>query len=154
MNNNKKIEEFLESKLRNAETHSVSGDFNKGLMFRIREENNLAKEESRTNRIAKYIIGMFSSLVVGFTILIGILSGSQPSTKTSASFSFEPTIETSNNYLNQFLTMIQDFFNKVLELLGLSYSSQTIGIIAGLIIAVSLFMLADRLFVKGKLKSR
>jgi hypothetical protein len=153
MDNNKRIDKYLEDKLRGSEIHKTSGDFTKGLMFRISEENKLALEESKRDRIAKYVIGSFSSLVIIFTIIIGYLSGSQSSVKTSNSFSIEPTIETSNNYLNQFLTFISGIFNKTLELLGLSLSSQTAAIVVGSLIAVSLFLLADRVFIRSRLRS-
>ena len=123
-------------------------------MFKIIDENKLALVESKQNRIAKYIIGSFSFFVIVFTIIIGIVSGSRPELKPPGQFFDLPTIETSNNYLNQFLSYIQGFFNKVLEILGLSVSTQTVGIVVGLIIAISLFMLADKIFIRGKLKSR
>jgi len=154
MDDNKKIDNIIEGRLRRAETFKPSGNFTRGLMFKIIDENKLVLEESKQNRIAKYVIGSFSFFVIAFTIIIGIVSGSRPVTKTAGTFSIEPTIETSNNLLNQFLSYIQVFFNKILEILGLSISTQTVGIVVGLIIAISLFMLADKVFVKGKLKSR
>lgn len=154
MNDQKKIEEYLDNRLRNARLVKPSEEFTSGLMFKIQEESKLAKEESKRDRIAKYIIGSFSSLVIVVTVIIGILSGSHPSSNVTKNFSIEPTIETSNNYLNQFFTFIQNIFSKVLDLLGLSFSSSSFGIVVGLLIAVTLFLLADKLLVRGKLKSR
>jgi len=151
---NKRIDKYLEDKLRGSEVHSTSGDFTRGLMFRIQEESSLAKEESKRDKLAKYIIGSFSALAIIFTIIIGILSGSNNTVKQTGNFSIEPTIETSNNYLSQFLSFMSGIFNKALELLGLSFSSQTFGIIVGLLIAITLFMLADRIFIRGKVRSR
>ena len=154
MNNQKKIEDFIDDRLRRSGTSKPSVDFTSSLMLRIQEESRLAKEESKRDTIAKYIISVFCSLVVIGTIAIGILTGSKKSMSISKNFSIEPAIETSNNYFNQFLTLIQNFFSRVLDVFGLTYSPRSFEIILGLLLIISLFMLADRILVKSKLKSR
>ena len=126
---------------------------NYGLIVRTEAEE-ATKEELKRDRIAKYIISAFCSMVVMITVAIGLLSGSQKSTSVSNNFSIEPALETSNNYLNQFFAFIQNIFSKVLDVFGLSYSPRSFEIILGLLLAISLFMLADRILIKGKLKSR
>ena len=154
MDNNKKIDEFIEAKLRSSGSgYSPAGDFNKNLMVRIREENTLALADLKQNKLAKYILGGFISFVIGFTVLLGYLSGSKAPATTSGRFNIEPTIETSNNYLNQFITGIENVFSKTMEYLGLSANTRTIEIIAGLLIAFALFMLADKFLVRGRLRT-
>ncbi len=151
---NKRIEKFLETKLRNSESFAPSGSFNKTLMVRIIEENKMAMEEIKSNKLAKYIIGGFSSFVIALTVILGILSRGKTSVSTPNKFNIEPTIETSNSYFNQFLSAVQNVFSKAMEFLGLTSSSHTVEIVVGLLIALTLFMLADKFFVRGKLRSR
>ena len=154
MDNNKKIDEFIEAKLRSSGSgYSLSGDFGKNLMVRIREEHALARQEMRQNKLVKYFIGGFCSFVIGLTVLLGLLSGSKAPATSSGKFNIEPTIETSNNYLNRFFGYMGDVFNKAMELLGLTTSSRTVELVVALLIAFVLFMLADKIFVRGRLRT-
>ena len=153
MNNNKKIDEFLDEKLRKAGGFTLPADFSKNLMVRINEESAQVREELKTNKLAKYILGGFSSFVIGLTILLGLLSGSKSQVTAPGRFNIEPTLETSNDYINRFFTFISDTFTKAVGLLGLSSSPHTVELIAALVIAFVLFMAADRIFIKGKLRT-
>ena len=153
MDNKKKIEDFLEAKLRGAGGFTLPGDFSRNLMVKIQEENAQAREEMKTNKLAKYIIGGFSSFVIGLTIILGLLSGSKSTVSSPGRFNIEPAIDTSNNYINRFFGLISDMFAKVVSLLGLSNTSNTVELIAALVIAFVLFMIADRIFVRGRLRS-
>lgn len=153
MDNNKKIEEFLEAKLRGAGGYKPSGDFGRNLMVRIHEENVVAREEKKTNKLAKYIIGGFSSFVVGLTIILGLLSRSKSTVSAPGRFNIEPALDTSNNYINRFFGFISDMFGKAMDLLGLSSTPRAIELVAALLIAFVLFMIADKIFVRGRLRT-
>jgi hypothetical protein len=150
----RKIEEFTDSKLRQAKLENTSFDFRQFVMKRVISEYKTYAEEEKRDRTAKYIIGIFSAMVVGFTFIVGFLAKSDLSSKVeSTGISIEPTVETSNNILQQFLVYIQNFFVNVLGLLGLTVSPQSINIIVGLLLVIVFYFLADKFLLKGRLKS-
>jgi hypothetical protein len=123
-------------------------------MKRIESEYTLSLQEARSDRIAKYVIGAFSSLILIVTVFFGYLAKSDVSNKIeSTGIKFEPAVETSTNYFQQFIAFVQDFSINVLSFFGLSVSLQTVNVIAGLIVVFTFFFLADRIFFKGKLRS-
>jgi hypothetical protein len=151
---NRKIDEFIEGKLRQTKLESTSSDFKQFVIKRVKSEYKTYGEEERRDRIAKYIIGVFSAIMVGFTVILGYIAKSDiDSTVKSTGITIEPTVETSNNILQQFLSYIQSFFINLLGMLGLSASPQTVSIVIGLVLAVIFYVVADRVFLKGRLKS-
>jgi len=150
----RKINEYIESKLRKSKLTDASGDFTSFVMKRVHSEYKSMTAEARRDRIAKYIIGAFSSLMVIFTVIIGYVAKSEIGSKTeSTGIKIEPTVETSNNILQQFIAYISAFFENVLGVFGLSATLQNISIIIGLVLIVLFYFLADRVFLKGRLKS-
>jgi hypothetical protein len=150
----RKIDEFVESKLRKSKVENTSSDFTSFVMKRVQSEYKSMTAEARRDRIAKYIIGVFSSLMVIFTVVIGYLAKSEIGSKVeSTGIKIEPTVETSNNILQQFISYVSIFFENLLGFFGLTASFQSISIIVGLILIVLFYFLADRVFLKGKLKS-
>jgi hypothetical protein len=151
---NRKIDGFIEGKLRQTKLESTSSDFKQFVMKRVKSEYKTYAEEERRDRIAKYIIGIFSAMMVGFTFVLGYLAKSDfSSTVESTGITIEPTVETSNNILQQFPGYIQNFFVNALGLLGLTVSPQSINLIVGLILVILFYFLADRVFLKGRLRS-
>ncbi|RPI17833.1 MAG: hypothetical protein EHM58_07815 [Ignavibacteriae bacterium] len=144
---------FIENKLRKAEVKKTSDNFTKLIMQRVNAESKTALEESKRDRIAKYIVGAFSLLTIAFTVLAGVFSTSAPQS-VSKNISFEPAIDTSSNYFWQFWDTISSFFTNTLGLFGFSISAETLSIIGGLVLVLSLFFIADRIFIRGKLKSQ
>jgi hypothetical protein len=150
----RKIEEFIENKLRQAKLENTSSDFSQFVMKRVRSEYKSFAEEEKRDRVAKYIIGAFSALMVIFTFILGFLAKSDiNSAAQSTGITIEPTVETSNNIVLQFLGYIQNFFVNVLAMLGLTATPQSISLIVGLVLVILFYFLADRVFLKGKLKS-
>ena len=151
---NRKIDDFIENKLKRASLARTSGDFTSHLMNKVQSEYKTAVEEAKRDRIAKYIIGIFCSLILVITIMVGYLAKSDvSSTIESTNIKIEPTIVTSTNYFQQFITFIQNLFINILSFFGLTVSLQSVNIIAGLIVIFTLFLVADRIFLKGKLRS-
>ncbi len=150
----RKINELIESKLRKSRQADASDDFTSFVMKRVKSEYSSFAAEARRDRIAKYIIGAFSSLVLIFTIVIGFIAKSEVSSEVeSTGIRIEPTVETSNNIVQQFLSYISTFFENVLGFFGLSATVQNLSIIIGLILIVVFYFLADRVLLKGRLRS-
>lgn len=154
MANNKHIDDFIESKLRKSRTVSASGSFTSMLMEKIQAEGKLAIEETKRDKLAKYLIGGFSLLVLGLTVLIAYLSGSHGrSTSETTGIDISPALQSSNNIFGRFTDFIESVFIRALELVGLSASSKTIGIILTVIGIVCMFLLAERFLLRGKFRS-
>ena len=150
----RKIDRFIESKLRQGKLETPSAGFTQFVMKRAGSEYKSSAAEEKRDRAAKYIIGIFSALMVGFTVFMGYIAKSElSSTVRSTGVSIEPTVQTSNNFIQNFLAYIQSFFLNLLDLLGFSATPQSVIIIIGLILVLAFYLLADRIFLKGKLKS-
>jgi hypothetical protein len=151
---NRKIDDFIERRLRQAPLSKTSSDFTSHLMKRMQSEYESALAEARSDRIAKYIIGVFCSLILIVTVILSYAAKSSVSSAIeSTNIKIEPTIETSTNYFQQFLSFIQNFSADVFAFFGFSVSPQTVSIFAGLFVVFTLFFLADRILLKGKLRS-
>lgn len=151
---NRKIEEFIEEKLRSSRVVKTSDDFRALLMKRVAAEHKSALEEGKSDRLVKYIIGSFSTLIIGFTLALGFISGSAGNVGSrSKGIDIGPAMETSNNYLERFLSFIESIFVSALNFFGFSASSRTLTIVLLIVIVVSVFLLAERFVMRGKLRS-
>jgi hypothetical protein len=152
---NKKIEEFLENKIRNSsQTIKTSDDFTGLLMKRITAENNLIADEARNDKIARNIIISFVSLIVVMLGLIVFSSGGNSNDATNSNtVKIQPAVQTSNDMISQMLTFFKNIFLEVFEFLGLNLSFNTFMIFLIIIAVVAVFMLVEKLVVRSKLKS-
>ncbi|MGA2667769.1 MAG: hypothetical protein ABSF32_02500 [Ignavibacteria bacterium] len=152
--NSKKIEEYIDNALRRSSVYITSANFTSVLMERVAAENKTAIEELKRDRIAKYIIGTFISLTLFVTIIIGYLSGGEVNSKIeTTSVRIQPTIETSSNYVQQFVGYIKSFSMGILNYLGLSATPKTLSILLSFLLIFALYLVADRIFLKGRLKT-
>jgi hypothetical protein len=148
---NKYIEDFIESKLRSGSLKKTSDDFSKHLMQRIAAENKALAEERKSERIVKYVISSFSIFAIGFTVLLGVLSSTgKQSTGEGVEFS---SIQTSNSLIEKLMYYVQSFFLDVLGFFGLSLSAGSINVMLIVILVVAVFILGERIFLRGRLKS-
>lgn len=153
-NNNRKIEEFIDEKLRSSRVTKTSGDFSVHLMKRIALEHKSAKEESRWDSLVKYIIGSFSFLLIGFTVALGFISGTSKGVNNpSTGINFSPAVETSNNYLERFIGFMESVFMGVLNFFGLSSNMRTFTVILLVAAVVGVFLLAERFVLRSRLRS-
>ncbi|MCI0449917.1 MAG: hypothetical protein L0Y79_09055 [Chlorobi bacterium] len=152
---NKYIEEFIDNKLKKSFLKKTSGNFTKLLMERVHAENKSVLEETKRDRIAKYVIASFSTFIIAFTVAIGYLSGTKGSVPTNSGtgVNIDSTIESSSGFFQQFLYYIQSFFVKTLEFLGVSISPNTLLITMVVIFVVGVFLLGERIFIRSKYKS-
>ena len=150
---NKYIDEIIDAKLRKSSVAKASGDFTSHLMKRITAENKALMEERKSDRIVKYVIGSFSFLMLAFTFTLGIISKSAAvNSEESTGVAFD-TMQRSNSILETMVYYIQAFFNNVLSFFGLSLSSSSINIILVVVLVAAVYLVGERLFLRGKLKS-
>jgi hypothetical protein len=149
----KYIDDITDSRLRTSRLSKTSGDFTKHLMQRISAENKVLVEERKSERIVKYVIGSFSLLIIGFTVMLGVLSGASRQTADETAGIGFSTVQTSNSLIEQLLFYIQSFFLNALNFFGISLDSGTLNIILIIALLVAVFMAGERLFLRGKLKS-
>jgi len=150
---NKYIDEFLESKLRTSRLDRTSGDFTQHLMKRITAENKSLVEERKGDRIVKYAIGSFSFLILGFTLLLGFVSGSGGSKTTEGTGIGFNTVQTSSSFIESLLYYVQSFFVGVLNFFGLSLSPGSVTIMLVVVLVVVIFLAGECLFLRGRYKS-
>lgn len=148
----KYIDDIIEGRLRASKVSATSGDFTKHLMQRIAAENKALAEERKSERIVKYAIGSFSLSIIGFTVMLGILSGAEKQQSESTGIGFN-AVQTSNSLIEQLLYYVQSFFINALGFFGLSLDSGSVNIILIVVLLVAVFLIGERLFLRGKLKS-
>jgi hypothetical protein len=150
----KKIEEYIENKLRNLALNQPSKDFNKFLMEKITAEYRVYTSEARTDKIIKYSIGSFVAIVIGIIILSGVASKSSQQVEGNfTGINISPAVQTSGNYLDKFIAFIQNIFIEVMGSLGLTISPSTITLFLVGLFVVALFVLGEKFLIKGRLKS-
>jgi len=146
---NKKIDDFLDQKLRRSRVIQPKDDFSKLLMQNIISEHKRLAEETRKERLVKYVLGTFSTFMIGFTVIMGYLYGKS---ETVASNS-ELTVERSNTLVGRLVTAVQSVFLYVLNFFGVSISSTTLNIALIILLVIGVYLLGERLFLRGKYKS-
>ena len=149
---NKYIDDIIGGSLRSSRVSKTSGDFTQHLMQRISAENKALVEERKSERIVKYAIGSFSVFVIAFTVVLGIISsaGKQVSGETTG-VGFD-SVQTSNSLVEQMLYYVQSFFINALGFFGLSLDSGSVNIILIVAVLVGVFLVGERLFLRGKLR--
>ena len=147
-NGKKRIDEFLEQKLRRSALFQTRSDFQALLMQKIVLEHKKLTEENRKEKIVKYVLGSFSTFMIGFTIIIGYMSGKTESISTGT------TVERSNTLVGRLVYAVQTLFLEVLEFFGVSISTTTITVALIILLVIGVFLMGERLFLRGKFKSR
>lgn len=150
---NKILDEAIESGLRKSRSYRASGDFTAHLMKRIAAENKSILEERKSDRIVKYVIGSFSFLMLGFTFLLGMMSKTASVNSDDTGGLAFNTMQRSNSILETMISYIQGAFTSLLSFFGLSLSSGSINIILVVVLVAIVYLVGERLFLRGKLKS-
>jgi hypothetical protein len=155
---NRKIEDLIDGKLRGSRLTRTSDNFTQLLMKRAAAEHKFALEESKWDRLVKYIIGSFSTGIIALTVVLGFISGSSGSVSNkSRGIDIGPAVETSNNYLERFLSFLESAFlsvmNFILNFFGLSANSRTFTVILLVVLVVSVFLAAEKFVLRGRLRS-
>jgi len=151
-NGNKKIDELLDQKLRKGSIVQPRSDFQKLLMEKVILEHKKLVEETKRERIVKYVLGSFSSLMIGFTVVMGYLSGKSGAGSTLNGVDVE-TVERSNTLVSRLVSAVQSVFLYVLNFFGVSISTSTLNVALIIILVMAVFLIGERLFLRGKYKS-
>jgi len=153
-NKPKKIEEYIDNKLRSSAVSRLSDDFNKHLMTKVSADYRIFASEAKTDRIIKYAIGSFISIVLGIIVLFGVVSKSSEQVEgNSTGININPAVQTSSNYLEKFIGFIQNIFVDILGSFGLTVSPSTIVIFLVGVFVIVLFLMGEKFLLKGRLKS-
>lgn len=152
--NQRKIEDYLEQKLRRGEVKNTSADFPQLVMRRVQVEHSLVVKEARRERKIKWSIFGFISFTLLFTFFVTFFSKSSgKDTTDTRGFNLNPAIETSTGLADRLVGYIEAGFSYILSLLGLSLSSQTMKLVMIIGGIVLLFFLVERFILRSKLKS-
>ncbi|MGH2574603.1 MAG: hypothetical protein ACRDFC_02775 [Ignavibacteria bacterium] len=157
MTNGSRIDKYIERKLSESKTARTSENFTRLLMENVNAEYKLALQENKWNRAAKFImgfIGSFTFVVLSLSVYFYVKSSKSTPELYGESFSIDPSPDTGINFFEQFILFIQSIPIKAFNLLGLSASPQAINIILFLLVLASIYWLADKIFVKHKLRIR
>lgn len=148
-NGKKRIDELIEQKLSRSALAKPRDDFQKLLMQRITQEHKKLVEESRKEKIVKYVLGSFSTFMIGFTIVMGYLYGKSGAADTG----LNTTVERSNTLVGRLVYAVQSLFLTVLDFFGVSISPATLNVAIIIILVISVFLIGERLFLRGRYKS-
>ena len=146
-NGKKRIDEFLEQKLRRSALVQTKSDFQGLLIQKVVSEHKKLTEENRKEKIVKYVLGSFSTFMIGFTIIIGYMSGKTESISTGT------TVERSSTLVGRLVYAVQTLFLEVLNFFGVSISSTTVTVALIIFLVIGVFLMGERLFLRGKYKS-
>ncbi|MDQ3020463.1 MAG: hypothetical protein M3R36_07830 [Bacteroidota bacterium] len=136
---NQNIDSLLDDKLKHLLQSHTSPDFTYEMMKRIDLEKEFAKEDVKTYRIAKYIIGGFISLLVAFVMMFTFVLNTNEDSKDAGFF---------NGIIDSFSIMIQSVSVMMTENLGFAFDFQTGLIILLVMVCLFLFSFADRIIFK------
>lgn len=138
---NKNIDSYLDNGIRQSLLNDTSSDFTFELMKRVELEKEFAKEDVKTSRMAKYIIGGFVSLLIAFVVMFAFVLNTNPESKDAGFF---------NGVVDKFSGIIESISVMITGTLGLVFDSQTSIIILLAMVFVFLFSFADRVIFKKR----
>lgn len=136
---NKNIDSYLDNSIRQSLLNDTSSDFTFELMKRVELEKEFAKEDGKTSRMAKYIIGGFVSLLIAFVVMFVFVLNTNQESKDAGFF---------NGVVDRFSGIIESISVMITETFGLVFDSQTSIIILLAMVFVFLFSFADRIIFK------
>jgi len=148
-NGKKRIDEFLEQKLSRSSLVQTKDDFQKILMQKIVTEHKKLVDENRKEKIVKYALGSFSTFMIGFTIVLGYITSKSESVSSGTNVA----VERSNTLVGRLVYAVQSVFIEVLNFFGVSISPTTLTVALIIVLVVGVFLMGERLFLRGKYKS-
>lgn len=137
------IDSYLDEKLRNSLKSDTSKDFTYELLKRVEIEKEFVKEDVKTYRMAKYIIGGFVTLLTGFVVIFTVLLNINEDGKDASLF---------NSIVDRFSDFIESVSVGIADILGIALTFQTAAILLILTGCVFLFYFADKLIFRKSLK--
>ncbi len=142
---NKNLDAYLEANMKSYIQAETSPDFTLELMKKVQLEKEFAREDVKTSRIAKFVIGGFISILASFVILFSFLFNSN---KDQKDISFLSSTFLSST-IDKFSKTIQDISIFSAENLGFAFTYQAGMIILLVMVCIFLFSFADKFMFKG-----
>ena len=135
----KNIDSYLEENIRISLKASASPNFSLELMKRVELEKEFAKEDVKTERIVRYIIGSLTSLMVVFAIIIGFVMKTNEDGKEISYF---------NSLINTFSTFVENVSLTAAETFGFAFNFETGIVILLIMVCVFLFSFAEKIIFR------
>ncbi len=140
-NQNRDLNSFLDDNIKQSLKLNVSDGFTFEMMKRVELEKEFEKEDVKTHRMAKYIIGGFVSLMVAFVLMFSMFLSSNEESRDAGFV---------NSIIDKFSDSIEAISVFTATNLGFAFDIQTGVVLMLLMVFVFLFSFADRIiFRKG-----
>lgn len=136
------IDSFLDDKFRQSLMNVTSGDFSSELIKRINLEKEFVKEDIKTYKLAKYISAGFIFAMLLISVVLGIVINSNQKESETGFF---------GKIVSSFSGFIEQLSVKVVDILGLSFSPQTLIIIFLIMVFIFAFSFADKMIFRKTL---
>ena len=138
MNETNNINEFLDKSMKSAMLEKTKDDFTAKLMQEIELAKAFQKEDRKTFRALNIFVVVFIGAMVSSAALLIALLG-------SGSDNENPSTQ---GFLSSMYDYINSFSQKIFSLFGLSLSGDTLFYVMGIGLAIVLYSVVDRLFLK------
>ncbi len=136
---NKNLDSFLDSELYISLHSNTSSDFTFELMKRVDLEKEFAKQDMKTSRIARYVIGSVIFLLSAFIIIFASLVSTSGKREDVSFFT---------NIIDRFTDTVESVSIIIAENLGFAFNYETGLIVLLLMVFVFVFSFADRIIFK------
>lgn len=135
----KNIDSYLENHIRLSLKASASADFTFELMKRVELEREFIKEDVRTQRMVRYVIGSLISLMAIFAVIIGFVLKPNEDGEEISYF---------NSLIDRFSTFVEKLSLTAAETFGLAFNFETGIIILLIMVCVFLFSFAEKIIFR------
>lgn len=142
-NQNRNLNSFLDDSIKRSLEFSTSDGFTFEMLKRVQLEKEFEKEDVKTYRMAKYIIGGFVSLMFALVLMFSFLISSNGDSKDAGIV---------NGIIDKFSDSIEAISIFTANNLGFAFDFQTGIVIMLVMICVFLFSFADRMIFKKGFK--
>lgn len=140
-NQNRDLNSFLDDNIKRSLELNTSDGFTFEMMKRVELEKEFEKEDVKTHRMAKYIIGGFISLMIAFVLMFSFFLSNNEESKDAGLV---------NNIIEKFSGSIEAISVFTATNLGFAFDFQTGVVLMLLMVFVFIFSFADRIiFRKG-----
>lgn len=137
------IDSYLDEKLTQSLRSNTSDDFTYELLKRVQIEKEFAREDVKTYRMAKYIIGGFTVLLTAFVVIFTILININEDSKDANLF---------NSFVDRFSGFIESISLAIADTFGIALNFETGTTLLILTVCVFLFYFADKIIFRKSLK--
>lgn len=141
--NNKNIDSYLDEKISLSLISETSDDFIYEMMKRVEIEKEFAREDKKTDKTVKFVIGGLISAMILIAFGLPLLYGNS---NADSSYGYY------NMLIDQITGSIEYFSILMTDNLGIAINSKTLLVLLISGICIFLFSKADKLFLKKSFK--